>query len=198
MLRDPWSGKEEHRPEIPGWDAPHIYTVNGLALLDMVGTDLGIRSDWLAQDLRESTRRCLREYGCAHTDYSNQQTRADKKMDGLAGLAANPGWISMNMLRDMAAFYRGVDLREMAQRYWEWQVLNNTQEPNVFHETFCGNNLRFYPRGVAVWGYFDALAGQTINRAKGIDRAVPALPNVRVPRLFDADWRAGTAKIAEK
>lgn len=198
MLRDPWTGKDEHRQEIPGWDAPHIYTVNGLALLDMVGTDLGIRPDWLVQDLREATRRCLREYGCAHTDYANQQTYANSKMQGLVGMAANPGWISMNMLRDMAAFYRGVDLREMAQRYWEWQVLNNTQEPNIFHETFCGNHLRFYPRGVAVWGYFDALAGQTLNRVKGIDRTVPVLSGIRVPRLFDAEWQTGRARIVEK
>jgi hypothetical protein len=91
-----------------------------------------------------------------------------------------------------------VDLRDMAQRYWEWQVLTNTQEPNVFHETFSGNNLRFYPRGVAIWGYFDALAGQVINRVKGMDRAEPALPGVRVPRLFDADWRSGTAAMVNR
>lgn len=198
MLRDPWTGKDEYRAEIPGWNAPHIYTVNGLSLLDMVGVDLGIRGDWLVQDLKEATRRCLREYGCAHTDFANQATYANTKMEGLVGLAANPGWISMNMLRDMAGFYRGLDMRDMSQRYWEWQVLTNTQEPHVFHETFCGNNLRFYPRGIAVWGYFDAMAGQVINRVKGIDRAVPAIPNVRVPRLIDADWRAGTAKFIEK
>jgi hypothetical protein len=198
MLRNPWTDKEEHHPEIPGWDAPHIYTVNGLALLDMVGVDIGLRRDWLTQDLREATRRCLREYGCAHTDFVNRNAHASARMEGLAGLAANPGWISMNMLRDMAAFYRGVDLRDMAQRYWEWQVLTNTQEPNVFHETFSGNNLRFYPRGVAIWGYFDALAGQVINRVKGMDRAEPALPGVRVPRLFDADWRSGTAAMVNR
>jgi hypothetical protein len=198
MLRDPWTGKDEYNAEIPGWDAPHIYTVNGLALLDMVGVDSGLRGDWLVQDLAYATRRCLREYGCAHTDFSNQHTYANTKMEGLVGLAANPGWISMNMLRDISAFYRGVDLREISQRYWEWQVLTNTQEPNVFHETFCGNNLRFYPRGVAVWGYFDAMANQAINRVKGIDRAVPALPGVRVPRLFDADWKAGRARMIEK
>jgi hypothetical protein len=33
---------------------------------------------------------------------------------------------------------------------------------------------------------------------KGMDRAEPALPGVRVPRLFDADWRSGTAAMVNR
>ena len=118
-------------------------------------------------------------------------------MRGLAGTARNPGWISMNMLRDIAAFYRGVDLRALADRYWAWQTTTNAQEPKIFFETFNGNNLCFYPRGVACWGTFDALAGLVIDRALGCDEAVPAFPQIRVPRLFDADWAAGTCTMVE-
>ncbi len=39
-LIDPWSG-QEMTGDVPGWDAAHIYTANGLALLDMVGRSVG-------------------------------------------------------------------------------------------------------------------------------------------------------------
>lgn len=150
---DPWSGEREYCKEIPGWDAPHIYTVNGLALLDMLGVDSGLPKEKIVVDLKYATHACLREYGCAHSDFRWEDHRTLDEMKGLAGAAANPGWISMNMLRDLAAYYRGIDLRPMAERYWEWQVTTNTVEPNLFFETFAGNQLRFYPRGIAVWGW---------------------------------------------
>ncbi len=106
----------------------------------------------------------------------------------MVGVGGNPGWISMNMLRDIAAAYRGIDLRALSERYWQWQVTTNTQQAALFFETFGGNNLCFYPRGVAIWGLFDALAGRVIDRVAGVDRSVPALPGVRVPRLIDAPW----------
>jgi hypothetical protein len=194
---DPWSGEKMDVDEVPGWDAPHIYTANGLAPLDMVGLDLGLDEDKLRMDLRVATERCLREYGCVHTDFSFEREKLPESMKGLAGAARNPGWISMNMLRDISAFYRGVDLRGLADRYWAWQTTTNSQEPKIFFETFCGNNLCFYPRGIACWGYFDALAGLVIDQVEGRDEAMPAFPQIRVPRLFDADWAAGTCQMIE-
>jgi hypothetical protein len=194
---DPWSGEKMDVDEVPGWDAPHIYTANGLAPLDMVGLDLGLDEEKLRTDLRVATERCLREYGCVHTDFSFEREKLPESMKGLAGAARNPGWVSMNMLRDISAFYRGVDLRALADRYWAWQTTTNSQEPKIFFETFCGNNLCFYPRGIACWGYFDALAGLVIDQVAGRDDAKPAFPQVRVPRLFDADWAAGTCRMME-
>ena len=197
-LVDPWTGKEFSLDEIPGWDAPHIYTVNGMAVLDMVGMDLGIDRKKIVRDLQVATERCLREYGCVHTDFHNTQLQSAASMQGLAGSALNPGWISMNMLRDIAAFYRGVDLQHLADRYWNWQVTANTQEPKLFFETFSGNNLCFYPRGVAIWGYFDALAGLVIDAVTGIDKVSKPISQVSVPKLYDADWQNGTCQVISK
>jgi hypothetical protein len=194
---DPWSGEKLDLDEVPGWDAPHIYTANGLAPLDMVGIDLGLDEEKLRTDLRVATERCLREYGCVHTDFAFERDKLPESMKGLAGSARNPGWVSMNMLRDISAFYRGVDLRSLADRYWAWQTTTNSQEPKIFFETFCGNNLCFYPRGIACWGYYDALAGLVIDRVSGRDEAKPPFAQVRVPRLIDADWSAGTCAMIE-
>ncbi len=194
-LVNPWTGEKYDVDEVPGWDAAHIYTANTLPLMDMIGVDLGLNARQIAMDLEVATQRCLREYGCVHSDYSNQSGVAATAMQGLAGVSLNPGWISMNMLRDMAAFYRGVDLRNLAERYWNWQVATNTQEPRLFFETFNGNNLCFYPRGVAVWGFFEALAGTAINALEGIDRIRPVFAQVTVPRLFDADWGNGVCRV---
>ncbi|OGV74234.1 MAG: hypothetical protein A3K19_14225 [Lentisphaerae bacterium RIFOXYB12_FULL_65_16] len=194
---DPWSGQKLDLPEVPGWDAPHIYTVNGLVPFDMVGHDVGLDEEKLREDLQVATQRCLREYGCVHTDFHFERASMPESMQNLAGFARNPGWISMNMLRDMAAFYRGVDLRALADRYWEWQVVTNTQEPKMFFETFKGNNLCFYPRGIAIWGFFEALGGLQIDAVEGIDRASPAFPGTRVPRLYDADWANGECQMLE-
>jgi len=197
ILKNPWSGVVEEWKEIPGWDAPHIYTVNGLAPLDMVGFSLGLNEAQIRQDLLTATGRCLREYGCVHTDFQNQHLADANRVAGLAGVSRNPGWISMNMLRDIAAFYRGVDLRALADRYWDWQVTTNTQEPKIFFETFNGNNLCFYPRGVAIWGFFDALAGLVIDRVAGVEKTTLPFAQIRVPRLDNADWKKGTCTVID-
>lgn len=194
-LKNPWTGEDVHFEEIPGWDAPHIYTANAVAVLDMIGYDLGLDEEKLVLDLETATERCLREYGCVHTDFANEHILAIDAMQGLAGASSNPGWISMNMLRDIAAFYRGVDLRHLSDRYWNWQLTTNSQEPKIFFETFNGNNLSWYPRGVAIWGIFDAIAGLVIDGVEGAWRQSSEFPGSRVPRLFDADWKAGKARL---
>lgn len=186
---NPWSGVGSDCAEIPGWDAAHIYTVNGMAVLDMVGLDLGINRQWITKDLQVATQRCLSRYGCTHSDYVPEEVTAiEQPTGGLAGMAASPGWVSMNMLRDIAAFYRGVDLRYLSDRYWEWQTTTNSQDPAMFFETFKGSFLSWYPRGVAIWGYFDALAGRVIDKVAGIDETRGGIPQVRAPRLIDAEW----------
>ncbi len=160
-LKDPWTDKLVDFEEIPGWDAPHIYTANTLAVLDLAGLKIPLDEKRVHRDLITATARCLRAYGCTHTDFQRDdlerlQTAAT---DGLAGAARNPGWISMNFLRDLAAMRRGIDFSPLAQRYWDWQVLVNTQGTCLFHETFGGNHLHFYPRGIALWGIHDAAKG---------------------------------------
>ncbi len=197
-LINPWSGKPCEFKTVPGWDSPHIYTENTFACLDMVGCDLGFDRAKVVKDLQTATERCLREYGCVHSDFKNTNLARQPGSEALAGVSPNPGWIAMNMLRDMAAFYRGLDFRGMTDRYWNWQVLTNTQEPKMFFETFNGNNLCFYPRGVAIWGYFDALAGLVIDKVRKQDKTRKPIPQIRVPRLLDANWKKGTCRIIER
>lgn len=195
-VKNPWTGEQRDYAEIPGWDRPHIYTTNSLALLDMVDVDLGLSPTRLRRDLRTAAEACLREYGCVHSDYTPERP-AGRPREGLVGAALNPGWISMNILRDMAAFYRRVDLRPLAARYWNWQTTVNTQGPFGFFETFSGNNLHLYPRGVAVWGVLEALAGRSFDAVTGQERLDPPFPDVRVPILQDANWNNGEARTVQ-
>jgi hypothetical protein len=193
-LVDPETRRKVSVAELPGWDAAHIYTANGLAVLDMVGLDLGLDRRKICRDLRTAAAKCLREYGCVHTDFDPRQLAKLESLRGLPRAARNPGWISSNMLRDLAAYRRGIDLRALTDRYWEWQATANTQEAKLFYESFCGNDSCFYPRGVAIWGCFEALAGLVLDAVGGIDRAAGPLAQVRVPRLFDAAWRTGACR----
>ena len=187
-LKNPWTGKDLGMEIVPGWDGYHIYTANGLAPLDMVGFSTGLDEARLVSDLANATEACLCEYGCSHSDYAADEYALGGLQDGMAGVSAKPGWISMNMLRDIAALYRGLDFRHLSERYWNWQLTTNAQAPALFFETFGGNYLHFYPRGVAIWGVFDALACLVIDRVAGVDQSSPRIAGIRVPRLFDADW----------
>lgn len=187
-LKNPWGGHEVEWETIPGWNAPHIYTANTLPILDMVGYDLKLDPARVKRDLEVATARCLRQYGCTHTDFTPDEIKALQQTKGLAGASKNPGWIAMNMVRDLAALYRGIDLTVMFERYWEWQVATNTRETNLFFETFCGNNLHFYPRGVVIWGLFDAVNGVAIDRTKKLRRSHPRLPHLHAPRLDLMKW----------
>lgn len=191
-----WSGQALAGGVIPGWDAAHIYTANGLTLLDMVGRRSGLNEAKLKTDLATGARRCLDKYGCRHSDYV-PDAAALAKGEGDAVHCPRIGWISMNLLRDLSAFYRGLDLRDLAGRYWEFQVLTNTQGPHLFFETFNGNNLMTYPRGVVVFGIFDAIGGVRLDRVKKRLRIRPLTRQIRVPLLLLADWRRGAAPKLE-
>ena len=190
-LKNPWTGEEQDYAEIPGWDAPHIYATNALPVLDMVGFDIGLPREILQRDLEIGAERCQRQYGCVHTDFIRKDHASTQQSAGLAGASLSPGWISMNMSRDIAAFYREIDLRHLADGYWDWQLTTNTQQPFLFFETFGGNNLNFYPRGIAIWGYFDALGGIVVDQVRGVAEAQASFAGVRVPFLLNADWNEG-------
>jgi hypothetical protein len=193
-IHNPWAGVDEDCAEIPGWDASHIYTANTFPVLDAVGIDLGLDPGRVRADLATGARECLRHYGCIHTSFVPATGEGLQLREGLAGASNDPGWVSMNIVRDLAAFRRGLDFRHLAGRYWDWQVTTNTQGPHLFFETFNGNNLHHYPRGVAAWGVFDAIAG--VSRLGGVATSRPALEGVRVPLTFRLDWKAGTGADA--
>lgn len=192
-LKNPWTGKDLELEVVPGWDGHHIYTCNGMAPLDMVGFASPLDAGRVRADIRNAAAACLREYGCSHSDFEAEDYAAGGLRDGMVGVSARPGWISMNMVRDICALYRGIDLMDLSERYWDWQLTTNTQAPALFFETFGGNNLHFYPRGIAVWGFFDAAAGLVIDRVAGTRALAGGLDGVDVPCLLEADWLRGTA-----
>ncbi len=79
------------------------------------------------------------------------------------------------------------------QRYWEWQETTNGPTVTLFFETFCGNNLCFYPRGLVCFGMLDAMLGLRIDRVTGLREAKPLSAGFRGPVLLEADWVEGTA-----
>ena len=190
-LMDPWSG-EPMQGELEGWDAYHIYTENGLALTDMVGFESGLDNERLCQDIITSSAATLGKYGCRHTSYVNEKT-IESNIQGIISSGTKVGWISMNMLRDMAAAYRGIDLLSLADRYWDYQVLTNGDKFTGFFETFYGNNLHWYPRGVAVFGYLDAAVGFSYDAVLTTKKIKPVRASLTVPLLLFADWEKGTA-----
>lgn len=194
-LFDPWSKQPLHGT-LPGWDACHIYTANTLPLLDMVGYDLGLDEERIACDAQTALQRTLTRYGSRHTDYNGQDTNT-LTADGVAVGSNTIGWISMNILRDIAAAYRGVDLLAMAERYWDWQTTTNAREVRLFFETFKGNNLCFYPRGVAIWGYLEAAAGLRYDRTSGTCELNALRQTTRIPLLALANWDTRTVSFFE-
>ncbi|MGE5558790.1 MAG: glutaminase domain-containing protein [Bacillota bacterium] len=189
---NPWTGKPM-RGKLEGWDAYHIYTANGLALLDMTGFNTGMSAENLKSDLITSATQTLGKYGCRHTSYVEGEKTGVGLVEGLAASAPRAGWVSMNMLRDIAAAYRGLDFMSMAERYWDWQSTTNTQQIALFFETFYGNNLHFYPRGVTVFGYLDAAAGFAYDAVESRKSFAPIRASLDVPLLLFADWEKGTA-----
>lgn len=192
---DPWSGMEL-KGELKGWDAYHIYTANGLALLDMIGFNTGLSSQRLKEDVWNAAINTIEKYGCKHTSYVMDKVN-ELYIPGLASSGEKVGWVSMNMLRDIAAAYRGVDLLSLADAYWDWQTTTNTQELLLFFETFYGNNLCYYPRGVAIFGYFDAAAGFSYDAVTGNATISPIRANIQVPLLIFTDWENGSVPIVK-
>ena len=193
-VTDAWTGRSYAIDELPGWDAAHIYTSNCLPLLDMVGRKVGLDEVKLRADIKTATKRCLAKYGCLHSDHKPDVNLLSIGEGGTRP-SVRPGWISMNMLRDISAFYRGVDLRYLAGRYWDFQTLTNTQGTHLFFETFNGNNLMCYPRGVTILGFYDGLGGVRIDMERKTLEYRPLNDQVEAPVLLLADWERGVAPM---
>ena len=188
-LVDPWTG-EVKNGELEGWDAHHIYTENGLALLDMLGFKTGLDENKLYKDIESSVPLTLGKYGCRHSSFEPKNF-GGRTLEGFVGTSSKTGWISMNILRDIAAAYRGMDLLSLSDRYWDWQLTTNTQKVSSFFETFYGNCLNFYPRGVAVYGYLDAAVGFAYDEVDRKKSFSPIRASIKVPLLLFADWERG-------
>lgn len=177
-LLDCWTNKPLPYKVLPGWDAYSLYTTNGLLYLMMVD-DLpeGLDAAKLRLDVVNATRRSMTRYGCGHSSL-------DKKNM----------WVSMNVWRDCAAAYLGVDMTANCERYWAQQLFANgpgAEKPNCFTETSLTNNLVWYPRNTAMFGFLLSLPRLTRNCGrKQRDKVDPVGPG-RWPLLPLANWKKG-------
>jgi hypothetical protein len=173
-----WTGLPVTEAEMANWDSPHIYTSNGLVLLDMIGFPHPLDGEKIKTDLHTARSATLTRYGCRHL------ARDD-----------NAVWMAMNIWRDMAAAYHKIDFLGDIERYWEWQTTVNSREVMLFYESAFGNQLCFYPRGVTLWGIFDAVAGMRYDKVTGRKSFTPLRPTLQVPLLTLADWQAGSVPL---
>jgi hypothetical protein len=172
-LKDVWTG-EPLTGELEGWDAYHIYAANGLLYLLATGSEARTDLDRLRLDISTATAAAMCEYGDFHSsaDHSNL-------------------WVSQNLHRDFVAAYLGLDQLDLAERYWAFEVLENTSgRGGAFVDTYGFNHLHYYPRGIASLGLFQAIGGVRLSKLDGRLVVAPVRVPCRTPLLSLADWKA--------
>jgi hypothetical protein len=181
-LLDAWSHQPLPYRTLPGWDAYSLYTTNGLLPLMLVG-DLpaGISRQRLRTDLVNAMRESMMPYGCGHSSMDTANV-----------------WVSMNVWRDLAGAYLGVDALANCQRYWNQQLFANaagSEKANCFTETSLTNNLVWYPRNTAMFGLPMAMAGLVCGRDGSA--SIHPVAAGRWPLLALADWSRGKVPAAQ-
>ncbi len=172
-LIDSWTKKPLKGKYLKGWDAYSLYASNGLAFPLMAGAKIPVDLDKFRIDLVNTVKHSPTEYGCTHS--SSDKTNL---------------WISQNMWRDMVGGYLGIDNFEMADRYWAFEVFENTSgRGGCFIDTYGNNWLSYYPRGVAMLGYFYAMAGVKIDKERKLFSINPVKIPLRIPLFISADWK---------
>ena len=171
-LVDVRTGRPLPKGELDGWDACSIYTANGTVYPALVGRETCLDPRRLRTDLATAADEALRPFGCTHSSADRSNI-----------------WVSQNLWRDFAAAYLGVDLLDMADRYFAFQLWDN-QHPNApgFVDTYGWNNLCHYPRGITSIGLLFAALGFSLDRKEGVVRLSPLRAPQRLPLLALADW----------
>ncbi|MEX2213341.1 MAG: DUF4965 domain-containing protein [Phycisphaeraceae bacterium] len=166
--------------EVPGWDAYSIYTANGLLLPLMCGQPALFDLTRLRSDIYNAMRETLSPYGCGHNSLERDNV-----------------WVSQNLWRDHLGQYLGLSWPVLlSPRYWDLQVMSNTHEQSLgYVDTYIGNNLSFFPRGVTSIGYLFGHTRLVIDRLAEGGPRITVQPdrnmNQRYPLLPLADWKAG-------
>lgn len=196
--RDGWRGDHYAAcfTDIEGADSAHIYTANGFALPFMTGLSPCLDIKRMTADIKTATRRTLCRYGCRHAAYTDREILKES-VHGAYFNSPDVGWISMNETRDISAMYMGIDMLDKMSRYWDWQATVNEREYVLFLDTFYGNSLMFYPRGLAAFGYYDAALRFSLDATSGRRSISPLRADMQMPLLADADWHAGRVPVVE-
>ncbi|HMF32753.1 MAG TPA: DUF4965 domain-containing protein [Candidatus Lokiarchaeia archaeon] len=177
--------------EIVGWDAYTLYVSNGLLIPLFTGLDFALPKDHLLADLVNAREHSLTEYGCTHssTDHSNL-------------------WVSQNLWRDFIGYYLGYEHDDM-DRYWAFEVYENTQgRGGGFTDVAGRNKLFYYPRGITSLGIFAAKLGLVMDnvtkqlklQSRQFPRKMPILPfidweNYQIPWVTWEPTQDGAGKV---
>lgn len=180
-LRDVWTGEKIDSDQLNGWNAYSLYTTNGLLFLLATGVKPDLNYERLLVDLQNSLSKSITSYGCTHSSIDRSNV-----------------WLSQNFWRDQIAGYLGIDLLDMAERYWRFLEWENSQgRGGCFVDTYGWNWLSYYPRGVTTIGVLASALGMRINAAtKTIELAPVRLP-CRFPLTILADWEKGSIPWVE-
>ncbi|MCD6361471.1 MAG: hypothetical protein J7M38_11500, partial [Armatimonadetes bacterium] len=137
----------------------------------------GLSLDRLRTDLRRATAATMDEYGSPHTSHETNM------------------WVSQNIWRDIAAAYLGIDYVDNVDRYWALEKHINTTKYGAFTDVYVyssgSTSLDYYPRGVAVFGLYDALAGLQVNQTEKVVSVAPLRTPLRLPLTVFAKWNEG-------
>ncbi|NLY75664.1 MAG: DUF4965 domain-containing protein [Firmicutes bacterium] len=175
-LKDVWTGKKIEGEDLNGWDAYSLYTTNGLLFLLATGIKPDLNYERLLIDLQQSMNKSITPFGCTHSSIDRSNV-----------------WISQNFWRDQIACYLGIDLLDMAERYWKYLEWENTQgRGGCFVDTYGWNWLSYYPRGITSFGILASALGMRVNaETMTIDLSPVRLP-CRFPLTIIADWEKGS------
>ena len=75
----------------------------------LTNTDVDINYEKIKTDIHNSYKNTLTEYGYTHTSVDKSNI-----------------WISQNLWRDFVAAYFGIDLLDLTDRYWQFELFENT------------------------------------------------------------------------
>ncbi len=163
-----------------------VYTIdtgNGLLLPVMTAQPLLLDPHRVETDLVNAARETLSAYGCG-ADSARIETVI----------------ISKNLWRDHLAEYLGCGRTTRSQRYWDLQVMSNTDQQSLgYCDSYIGYHLPFSPRGAACIGFLLAGPRLVINRLAPGGSLISVEPRrdgaQRWPLLPLADWKAGKIPV---
>ncbi|MCX7956971.1 MAG: DUF4965 domain-containing protein [Endomicrobia bacterium] len=179
-LVDVWSGKKINGI-LEGWDAYSIYTANGLLYLLISDTKIDLDKKKIKLDIINSKKHNMLEYGCTHTSKDKSNI-----------------WISQNLWHDFVGMYFGLDFSDNIERYWQFELFENTQgRGGCFVDTYGWNHLHYYPRGVCSFGILFALGGVRIDAVKKVIKLSPVRVPLKIPLVSFADWEKGKIPVVE-
>ncbi len=179
-LVDVWSGKKINGI-LEGWDGYSIYTANGLLYLLLSDTKINLNIKRIKKDILNSKLHNMNEYGCTHSSQDKSNV-----------------WISQNLWQDFVGMYLGFDFSDNMERYWQFELFENSQaRGGCFVDTYGWNFLHYYPRGITSIGILYALAAVKIDCEKKLIKFAPVRVPLRIPLVSFANWKKGRIPIVE-